>query len=1554
MSRLHVKLWAAVLLAPLIATAAVLACTESTPEAGEPSPSAPTSEAMPQPTGTLLPTPGPTLVTPPPSTPVPTSVPIPTTRDDTVQIVYTPVSAPSCLLPPSDMVGWWPLDEGGGSIAEDIVSGMDGIIQFNSAITGFIPGKVGGGYYYQDTNNNIDEVIIPHDPKLNFGTGSFTIDAWVAFPGFKGKTTSSVGPPGGSDPAGLQGAVIFSKDRYGFRVDWLMHLSLDLFFGTPPSADFSTAIPVSSLADGDWTHVAVSVDRSDTATSATIYVNGLPVPTNPSQQPVVTPPNSSINTSSDARLGWVGEEFAHMYLDEVEVFNRALTDAEILTIFAAGPNGKCKPRKQFDLRVEKNVDVSLAYLNEPVTYTVTVANIGTDPLTGLEVTDVLPTGLTYTGHSPLGAYDEQTGVWTVGALGPGTQTTLTIFATVDGTYQGNLTNTATATAIDQVDGFPYNNSDSATFTANAFERPDLAVEKTVDTTFANEGGTVLYTVTVTHDANAGFTGVVLNDLLPPGLIYQQHSGDGNYDPTPPGVWNVGTVGTNQIAQLLILAEVAPGTMGDTITNTAMLDHADQLDRDASNNTATVDFLVGPCPVPAQTPLTAGLPDGFSTANGAEPSSPSPALAGFLSGLSGGTQDFDGQSGDRVFGHTFANLPPKLAAATLEIRLRGIIGQTDNDMIHLSVDGGQSFVWSGSIAQLAGGSCIQGQDQIFYLILAKLPQGAGTVDILSDVNSGNSLDVYIQDDTALDYIKLVVANCPVDIEVVKTVSDSSPAEGETITYQIQVSNLSENPATGVEISDLLPPGVSLVNAFVNNGTLSGAGDIFIVDPLPPFTNTSVFMEVTVNSGTCGTTLTNTATLAALDQFDADTANNSDSVSATVEPCVLPPCPAGLAGIAPGPPGSVGLVILYDIDPITGAASNPRSTGVGHYIGVDFGPDGKLYAVTTFDSTGSDNNALYEINPITGSATRIGTDPNGLNIGPISEGDLAFGPTGVLYAVAANQNGQPALFTVNLATGIGTIVGAIPGLNVDISSIAFDPSGRLFAINNTISAGTSTFLSGRLFAINNTISAGTSTFLLELDPADGQILSTVTLGTNLGGLSGMDFDNHSGTFYVVDGGSSGNDQLYTLDVGSGILTPVSSPTGVAGGFSGLAVKSCITASVDIGLTKGVSNSSPAEGDVITYVIAVGHDPNKNPATGIVITDILPTGVTYVDHQVGYGTYDEVNDVWHVGSLPMSPVSLPQFSVLTIDVTVDLGTCGTTLTNVAAITAVDQEDINPANNSASVDVTVQPCDTLPPCDPQSATIFTAGVPDGFSLANGAELSSPGPALAAFLSGLSGGTQDFDGINPERVFGHTFDGLPPDIMGASIEMRLRGIVGQADFFAFTNNDTINLYMDGPQSFAWSGNIRDFAGGFWNSTDDQVLTFDLAALPTSGGPVDMLPLINSSNSLDIYIQDDTADSPIKMIDTLPDGMTFTGWSEPNNTNDWTCTNTGQLVECIYNGSTIQPGGFLSTLVIEVMLGLGEDFTGGTDNVENCGTVDHNDDINSSNDQGCVTVLVTS
>jgi len=103
-----------------------------------------------------------------------------------------------------------------------------------------------------------------------------------------------------------------------------------------------------------------------------------------------------------------------------------------------------------DLRLGKTVDIATASLGQIVTFTLVVYNEGTEELTNVEVTDVLPTGLTYTGDDSGGSYDSGTGIWAIPSIVIGDSAVIEIMATMD--VEGVVVNSAEITAADQLEG----------------------------------------------------------------------------------------------------------------------------------------------------------------------------------------------------------------------------------------------------------------------------------------------------------------------------------------------------------------------------------------------------------------------------------------------------------------------------------------------------------------------------------------------------------------------------------------------------------------------------------------------------------------------------------------------------------------------------------------------------------------------------------------------------------------------------------------------------------------------------------------------------------------------------------------------------------------------------------------------------------------------------------------------------------------------------------------------------------------------------------------------
>ncbi|HUY72972.1 MAG TPA: sortase [Candidatus Dormibacteraeota bacterium] len=118
-----------------------------------------------------------------------------------------------------------------------------------------------------------------------------------------------------------------------------------------------------------------------------------------------------------------------------------------------------------DIAVTKTVSNGAPNQNTNVTFTITAANNGPGTASGVQVTDLLPAGLTLVSATPSAGttYTPGSGLWNIGALANGAQATLSIVANVKVTTP--VTNTAIKTAEDQSDPGAGNNSASATVTA---------------------------------------------------------------------------------------------------------------------------------------------------------------------------------------------------------------------------------------------------------------------------------------------------------------------------------------------------------------------------------------------------------------------------------------------------------------------------------------------------------------------------------------------------------------------------------------------------------------------------------------------------------------------------------------------------------------------------------------------------------------------------------------------------------------------------------------------------------------------------------------------------------------------------------------------------------------------------------------------------------------------------------------------------------------------------------------------------------------------------------
>ncbi|MDX3387618.1 GEVED domain-containing protein [Streptomyces niveiscabiei] len=166
-----------------------------------------------------------------------------------------------------------------------------------------------------------------------------------------------------------------------------------------------------------------------------------------------------------------------------------------------------------DLAVTKTASPTNVNYGENTVFTVTVTNNGPSDAANVQVTDQLPSGLTYVSDDSNGAYSG--GVWRPGTIAAGKSATLRITAEVTSTTA--RTNTVTQATSDSTDPTPCSgNCASATVTPIA---ADVATTKTATGTPIAPGETFQYDLKVTNNGPSAAAAVAVTDTLPAQLAF---------------------------------------------------------------------------------------------------------------------------------------------------------------------------------------------------------------------------------------------------------------------------------------------------------------------------------------------------------------------------------------------------------------------------------------------------------------------------------------------------------------------------------------------------------------------------------------------------------------------------------------------------------------------------------------------------------------------------------------------------------------------------------------------------------------------------------------------------------------------------------------------------------------------------------------------------------------------------------------------------------------------------------------------------------------------------
>jgi uncharacterized repeat protein (TIGR01451 family) len=231
-----------------------------------------------------------------------------------------------------------------------------------------------------------------------------------------------------------------------------------------------------------------------------------------------------------------------------------------------------------DLSISVSDSADPAFPGDPITYTVTVANMGPGMAENVVVNTTIPTGLTVVSTSGCGEDPNGSATCTLDDIASGAQAQFTIMATVDAGASGILSVMSTV-ASDELDTDAMNNSATETTSVGAFNA-DLSINKVASVNNVVAGDSFSYTITVSNLGPDAADNVVVSDVLPAGLTLVSTSGC-SQDPNGVPMCGLGTINSGANASFTVNVTANTGVTG-AITNTATAS-SDTTDPVAGNN-----------------------------------------------------------------------------------------------------------------------------------------------------------------------------------------------------------------------------------------------------------------------------------------------------------------------------------------------------------------------------------------------------------------------------------------------------------------------------------------------------------------------------------------------------------------------------------------------------------------------------------------------------------------------------------------------------------------------------------------------------------------------------------------------------------------------------------------------------------------------------------------------------------------------------------------------------------------------------------------------------------
>ena len=747
-----------------------------------------------------------------------------------------------------------------------------------------------------------------------------------------------------------------------------------------------------------------------------------------------------------------------------------------------------------------------------------------------------------------------------------------------------------------------------------FESADLSLTKTVSNAAPNVGDSVTFTLTLANAGPDAASGVTVGDTLPSGMTFVISTpSQGTYD-SGTGVWTVGSLASGSNATLQIVASV--DSIG-TKTNTAEVTASDQFDSNSTpnNNVATEDDQdsVSLTPASADLSLTKTV------------DIPSPNV------------------GQNV---TF----------TLTLVNAGPDGAT-NVMVGDTLPTGMTFVSStpsqGSYSSGTGiwtvGSVASGSNATLQIVASvdttgtKTNTAQVTASDQADPDSTPNNNVPMEDDQDSAGLTPMIA----DLSLTKTVDNASPNVGDNITFTVTTANAGPNAATNVAVTDVLPAGLTFVSSTPSQGTFASGTGAWTIGTIPSGANATLQIVATI--ATVGAK-SNSAQVTASDQADPDsTPNNGVPSEDDQDSVIVTPQLADLSltksvdVASPNVGDNVTFTLtLANAGPVTATNATVTDTlPVGLNFVSSTPSQGTYTSGTGIWTAGAIANGANATLQIVATVASPGTTTNTAQVSAVDQADPNSTPNNNVASeddqAAVSVTPQVADLSIakavsNSAPNVGdnvtftvTVSNAGPDSATNVAVLDTFPPGMTF-VSATPSQGSYNSATG-IWTVG-TVASGANPTLLIVATMNAAVPQTNTVEIT----ASDQFDPDS---------TPGNGIPTEDDFASIVLTPMTA---------------------DLSLLKTVSTATPNVGDNITFTLTVAN-AGPDTATNVAVTDLLPSGLSFVSSTPSQGTYISSTGVWSVGS-----ISNGASATLQIVATV---TSTGAKTNSAEVTASDQHD-------------------------------------------------------------------------------------------------------------------------------------------------------------------------------------------------------------------------------------------------------------------------------------------